>query len=113
MYDKKENAQLSRRERVLLNPLEASQRSDNPMREFLTNTEYLGFGVQHIYSFPNGYGASVVKHDFSYGGKDGLWELAVLDSDGDLCYHTPITQDVIGHLAWPNVEGILQEIKEL
>ena len=55
----------------------------------------------------------MVKHSYSYGGKDGLWELAVLDSDGALCYHTPITQDVIGYLAWPNVEGILQEIKEL
>ena len=113
MYDKKENAQLSRREKVLLDPLGASQRSDNSMREFLSNTEYLETGVQHIYKFPNGYGASVVKHSYSYGGKDGLWELAVLDSDGALCYHTPITQDVIGYLAWPNVEGILQEIKEL
>jgi len=83
------------------------------MREFLTNTEYLDTGVQHIYGFPNGYGASVVKHDFSYGGKDGLWELAVLDSDGALCYHTPITHDVIGYLSWPYVEGILQEIKGL
>ena len=55
----------------------------------------------------------MVKHSYSYGGKDGLWELAVLDSDGALCYHTPITQDVIGYLAWPNVESILQEIKEL
>ena len=33
MYDKKENAQLSRRERVLLNPLEASQKSDSPFRK--------------------------------------------------------------------------------
>ena len=83
------------------------------MREHLINTEYVNDGVQHVYSFDNGYGASVVKHDFSYGGKDGLWELAVLDSDGALCYHTPITQDVIGYLAWSNVESILQEIKEL
>ena len=82
-------------------------------RENLINTDYINSGVQHRYKFDNNYGASVVKHDFSYGGKDGLWELAVLDSDGALCYHTPITQDVIGYLAWPNVESILQEIKEL
>ena len=83
------------------------------MREYLVNTEYVHDGVQHVYSVDNGYGASVVKHDFSYGGKDGLWELAVLDKDGAICYHTPITQDVIGYLAWPNVESILQEILEL
>ena len=27
----------------------------------------------------------------------GLYEIAVLDSDGDLCYSTPITDDVIGY----------------
>lgn len=85
-------------------------------REFLLNTDY-SYGVQHRYKFNNGYGASVVKHDFSYGGKSGLWELAVLDftvdKEGEITYHTPITQDVIGHLAWKNVESILQEIKEL
>ena len=117
MYDKKENAQLSRRERVLLNPLEASQKSDAPFRKYLLNTEYVNGGVQHRFEFDNNYGASVVKHEFSYGGKDGLWELAVLDfsidKSGEITYHTPITQDVIGYLAWKNVEEILKEIKEL
>lgn len=117
MYDKEVNKQLSRRERILLDPLEASNRSDNPFRKFLLNTDYTNGGVQHRYKFDNNYGASVVKHDFSYGGKDGLWELAVLDfsidKTGELTYHTPITQDVIGYLAWKKVEEILQEIKEL
>jgi hypothetical protein len=86
-------------------------------REFLLNTDYINNGVQHRYKFSNDYGASVVKHDFSYGGQNGLWELAVLDftvdKTGEITYHTPITQDVVGHLAWDNVESILQEIKEL
>ena len=86
-------------------------------REFLLNTDYINNGVQHRYKFNNDYGASVVKHYFSYGGKNGLWELAVLDftvdKSGAITYHTPITQDVVGHLAWNNVESILQEIKEL
>ena len=38
-------------------------------RENLSNTEYLNNGVRHVYNFDNGYGASVIKHDYSYGGK--------------------------------------------
>ena len=87
------------------------------MREFLKETNYPHDGVQHVYEFPNGYGASVIKHDYSYGGKDGLWELAVLnfdlDREGALDYNTDITGDVIGYLSWKNVETYLQEIMEL
>ena len=87
------------------------------MREFLKETNYPHSGVQHVYEFPNGYGASVIKHDYSYGGKDGLWELAVLnfdlDREGALDYNTDITGDVIGYLSWKNVENYLQEIMEL
>jgi len=74
---------------------------------------YGGDGYQLIYKFDNGYGASVVKHDFSYGGKKGLYEIAVLDKEGDLCYDTPITEDVIGHLTMGEVENILAEISYL
>ena len=70
-------------------------------------------GVQKVYTFENGYGASVVCHDGSYGGKDGLWELAVLDGGGAICYHTPITQDVIGHQTDEQIETILKEIESL
>ena len=81
-------------------------------RENLSNTEYLNNGVRHVYSFDNGYGASVIKHDYSYGGKKGLWEIAVLEGQ-ELCYTSGITDDVIGHLTWSNVENYLQQIKEL
>jgi len=69
-------------------------------------------GVGKEFKFENGYGASIVKHSFSYGGKKGLWELAVL-KDGELCYDTPITSDVIGHLNDPEVDRLLEEIKRL
>ena len=70
-------------------------------------------GYQLEYKFDNGYGASVIKHDMSYGGKKGLYELAVLDKDGSLCYNTPITEDVIGHLTFGEVDKLLVEISHL
>ena len=70
-------------------------------------------GIQKLYQFNNGYGASVIKHNGSYGGKKGLWELAVLDADGGLCYDTDITSDVIGHLNDPQVDELLRKIKDL
>jgi len=74
-------------------------------------------GVGLVINFDNGYGASIVCHDFSYGGpfrvgKSNLYELAILHN-GELCYDTPITDDVLG---WRNIEEInkiLKEIKEL
>lgn len=73
-------------------------------------------GVQKVYKFENGYGASVVRHDYSYGGRVGKWEIAVLEFEGDdwhLTYDTPITNDVLGHLSDEEVEMTLKEIKNL
>lgn len=70
-------------------------------------------GVKSKKMFPNGYGVSVVSHQFSYGGNMGLYELAVLDENGDLTYTTPITDDVIGYLKPEKVTEILIEIQDL
>ena len=70
-------------------------------------------GVVSRITFDNGYGASVVKHEFSYGGKDGLYELAVLDKDGNLTYDTPITNDVIGYLREEDVTDVMEKIQQL
>ena len=70
-------------------------------------------GIFVIYKFPNGYGASVIKHGFSYGGKSGLYELAVLDENSDITYDTPITNDVLGYLTLLDVTEHLKEIKNL
>ncbi len=66
-----------------------------------------------IYRFDNGYGASVVSHSMSYGGKDGLFEVAVLDNNGEITYNTPITGDVVGFLDFQDVADILNKIKSL
>jgi hypothetical protein len=83
------------------------------MNEYLIETNKHMDGIQKVYKFPNGYGASVVKHQGSYGYAQGLWELAVLDADGDICYGTEVTSDVIGHLNDPEVDNILGQIFRL
>ncbi len=62
--------------------------------------------------FDNGYGVSVVSHTNSYGGKKGLYELAIL-KEGDICYDTEITNDVIGHLTPESVTEIMIKVQEL
>jgi hypothetical protein len=64
-------------------------------------------------TFENGYGVSVVSHTYSYGGKDGLFEIAVLDKDGDLTYDTPVTNDVIGYLTEEDVTDVMKQVQEL
>jgi hypothetical protein len=70
-------------------------------------------GVQSIYNFENGYGVSVVRTPHTYGGSDGLYELAVLDKNGHLTYDTPITDDVIGYLKAEEVTKIMQQVQML
>lgn len=79
----------------------------------------LNGGTQKIYRFKNDYGASVVSHPYSYGGDRGLWELAVIQFDGEandsfkLCYSTEITSDVEGYLEWDDVKMLLNRIEQL
>ena len=71
--------------------------------------------VSRIY-FDNGYGASVVKGQYTYGGSQGLYELAVLKGtpeESELCYETPITEDVLGYLTEADVTEALRQIQEL
>ena len=76
---------------------------------YLVKKNKLAEGIQYEYSFPNGYGASVIKTTYSYGGEAGLWELAVLYQD-ELCYTSGITDDVIGHLTSKDVKSLLERI---
>ena len=71
------------------------------------------FGKMGRIMFENGWGASVVSHTFSYGGKDGKYELAVLDSNGDLHYDNPVAGgDVQGYLDEEEVTYLLAAIQE-
>lgn len=73
-------------------------------------------GVQALHFFDNVYGASVIKHPFSYGGPSGLYELAVIRGDeGDwvIVYDTPVTDDVEGWLSPERVTELLTQIEAL
>ena len=71
-------------------------------------------GVRSKIQFDNGYGASVVSHNYSYGGKEGLYELAVLDENGNLHYDNPVANgDVRGHLTEEEVTDLLKQIQDL
>lgn len=70
-------------------------------------------GIQKIYRFKNGRGASVIKHEGSYGGDKGLWELAVLDGEDDIDYDTPITSNVVGYQTEEQIQALLLEISKL
>jgi hypothetical protein len=76
-------------------------------------------GVQKLYRFPNGYGASVVQFPRSYGYGSGRWELAVLKFTGEgddefkLTYDTDITDDVIGYLTEDEVDALLDQVEAL
>jgi hypothetical protein len=69
-------------------------------------------GVHAIIEFNNGYGASIIKTPTTYGGASGLYELAVLKDD-DICYTTPITNDVLGWLNEQEINNILLDIQNL
>lgn len=73
----------------------------------------MGMGKQCIVQYSNGYGASIVQGPHTYGGKDGLYELAVFGKDGEITYDTPITNDVLGYLSEDEVTKTLLDIKNL
>lgn len=76
------------------------------------DTEFL-VGKKARMTFDNGYGVSVVRHNMSYGGRDGLYEMAVL-YDNDIHYDNPVAGgDVIGHLTEEEVTDLMKKVQEL
>ena len=80
--------------------------------QFKTNPMGAEFGVVSRTKFDNGYEVSVVKSPHSYGGDKGLYELAIFKDD-EICYDTPITNDVLGYLSDKDVTEVLIKIQQL
>ena len=95
-----------------------------------------GNGLQAMLFFPNGYCVSVVRfrlsdpltqfakilkgeteHSYgSYTSNETEWELAVghgSEKNWAICYSTPITDDVIGHLTEEQVTEVMKQVQEL
>jgi hypothetical protein len=66
-------------------------------------------GKQYLFRFENGYEASVVNQ-YSYGGNEGEWELAVIRND-KIGNRSII--NVLGYLDEDDVNQTLTDIKEL
>lgn len=76
--------------------------------EYIYEQNFYLDGWQTKYRFENGYGASVINNNASYG-----LELGVL-YDGVLDYSTPITSDVVPHIKdEEELDKLLKYIKEL
>lgn len=84
--------------------------------KFHTDSHLFGSMSRAKLFFPNGYGVSVIIGTFSYGGDEGLYECAVLkgkEGNSELCYDTPITNDVIGYCDENKVTKIMKQIQDL
>jgi hypothetical protein len=80
--------------------------------EFKSNPMGTEYGIVSRTQFDNGYEVSVVKSPYSYGGDKGLYELAIF-KDGEICYDTPITDDVIGYLRPEDVTDVMERVEKL
>jgi hypothetical protein len=69
-------------------------------------------GVKSFTEFKNGYGVSVIRTEYSYGGNRGLYEIAIMKND-EIVYDTPITNDVLGYLTPEDVTVYMIKIQDL
>jgi hypothetical protein len=73
-------------------------------------------GVQAVLKFGEDYELSIVQHSGSYGGKQGLYEIAVFFQDKGQVEMKGITRDgdtVKGYLSEQEVDGIILKMMAL
>lgn len=72
-----------------------------------------GEGIQRVYRFSNELELSVIKTPWSYGGKNNLWEIAAMDSDGNFVTQeiwSGLDDDVIGHVTDEQLKTYLEDV---
>jgi len=71
-------------------------------------------GYKTEYQFPNGYGLSIISNPMSYGGSQGLFEAALLDSEGTIIYKEDLGfPDVQGYLDFHDIVSVIDMVKAL
>lgn len=71
----------------------------------------MGFHTQARMDFENGYGVSVVTGSSAYCGMD-TYEVAIM-KNGDLCYSTDITDDVLGYQTPDEITDVMIKLQSL
>lgn len=69
-------------------------------------------GTRAVVNFDNGFGASVITGERFYTNEEHPYELAVL-KNGEVCYETELTDDVLGYLNEEQVNDYLVKIEAL
>ena len=69
-------------------------------------------GIYATMDFDNGFTASVIRTDMSYGNAQGLYELAVL-KDGYITSGTDITDDVLGWQDENDIDRLLNAMSKM
>jgi hypothetical protein len=75
-----------------------------------------GFAQQALMFFPNGYGVSVLIGGHAYSDGSAPYELAILTGnvkEWEICYDTPITDNVLGYLTPEEVTEYMIEVQKL
>ncbi len=75
-------------------------------------------GSQAEHEFPNGYGVSVITGSMFYTSDDAPYEIAIIKrslkfKNGNICYDTPITDDVLRYQTEADVDDVLRQVEEL
>lgn len=70
------------------------------------------YSTQARLDFNNGYGVSVITGYGAYSNESQPYELAIM-YNGELCYNTEITDDVIGYLTESEVTDYMIKVQNL
>lgn len=66
----------------------------------------------HTRQFANGFGVSIICNGMSYGQENGLFEVALLNSKGELIYDERLGfEDVVGSLDFQGVADVIRRVE--
>ena len=82
--------------------------------QFKPNPTAVIGGIQACMTFDNGYSVSVIRNAYSYGGRDNLYELAMMNADySKIIYCDIVNYDVCGYLKPKDVTELMIKIQRV